>query len=239
MRAVFRLRSACMMMFNVGRYHERGVTGICITSAPGWDFIGKIVILILGTLQDTYEDLVYCADSGEYSSRRHFFVHPTPPSPNLIDKTRDMKPTERSTVKAAAQVLSRWRPRTCSGTVRKLSGPLIIAGIYHRGFLLLVPSSYRLQTPFFSKLISLSARSAGLVPLNKSVPLAPRQCFFLFSLRAAKGNAVQSAQLRDFSHYKIFSLYSPSVFTLPNSDRLIQGCLDNHDYFKDRRSLRL
>ena len=58
MRAVSRLRFACMMMFNVGRYHERGVTGICITSTPGWDFIGKAVILILGALQDTYENLV-------------------------------------------------------------------------------------------------------------------------------------------------------------------------------------
>ena len=96
-----------MMMFNVGRYHERGVTGICIASAPGWDSIGKTVILILGTLQDTYDDLVILCRLRRIS-RRHFFVHPTPPSPNLIDKTRDTKPTERSTVKAAAQVLLRW-----------------------------------------------------------------------------------------------------------------------------------
>ena len=111
MRAVFRLHSACMMMFNVGRYHERGVTGICITSAPGWDFIGKTVILILGTLQNTCEDFVYCADSGGYPGGTVFnqlFNPPYSPSPNLIEKTRDMKPTKRSMVKAAAQVLLRW-----------------------------------------------------------------------------------------------------------------------------------
>lgn len=45
-------------MYDDGRYHERGVTGICITSTPGWDFIGKAVILIPNILRDTYENLV-------------------------------------------------------------------------------------------------------------------------------------------------------------------------------------
>ena len=50
--------SVTFCMYDDGRYHERGVTGICITSTPGWDFIGKAVILIPNILRDTYENLV-------------------------------------------------------------------------------------------------------------------------------------------------------------------------------------